>query len=188
MKVLLLKTKYHYKTGFTLIELLVVIAIIGILAAIGISSFEAARANTRDARRASDVTQIQKALFLYVVKNGDFPKLNGTHCIGKNTGETCWGDQNMPGNTALSQAIKKYMTDIPSDPSPGRGWGDTYMYLDGAINVNCTPASDSGQFILYRPEKQPASQSDCRIGTYACCGTGGPCSSQGGYYCALKLE
>lgn len=188
MGTLLLKKEHHYRGGFTLIELLVVIAIIGILAIVAISSLEAARENARDARRASDVTQIQKALFLYVVNNGSLPKLSGTHCIGKNTGETCWGDQNMPGNTALSQAIKKYMTAIPSDPSPGRGWGDTYMYLDGAINVNCTPAAENGQFILYRPEKQPASQSDCRIGTYACCGTGGPCVSQGGYYCALKIE
>ncbi|MEJ0053674.1 MAG: prepilin-type N-terminal cleavage/methylation domain-containing protein [bacterium] len=51
--------------GFTLIELLVVIAIIGILSSVVVVSLNAARAKARDAKRISDIHQIQKAVEIY---------------------------------------------------------------------------------------------------------------------------
>lgn len=174
--------------GFTLVELMIVVTIIGIIAAIALASLGLIKENARDKRRLTDITAIRHAMNLYATDNGSFPRLAGTHCIGKNNGETCWGDTNMPGSTALTQALQPHLKTIPMDPVSDRGWGDTYLYLDGFINVGCTPASESGQFILYRPNKQPAAQSDCQMGTYACCGTGGPCATLGGYYCAVKLD
>jgi len=50
------------KSGFTLIELLVVIAIIGILTAIVTANFTTAKSKARDAKRVSDLAQIQLAL------------------------------------------------------------------------------------------------------------------------------
>lgn len=58
--------------GFTLIELLVVIVIIGILASIGISSFDTSISKTRDARRKSDLAEISTALDRYYLKNGTY--------------------------------------------------------------------------------------------------------------------
>ena len=60
-------------TGFTLIELLVVIAIIGILATIVMVSLNTARAKARDARRISDVRQIQLALQMFYDATGAYP-------------------------------------------------------------------------------------------------------------------
>jgi len=59
--------------GFTLIELLVVIAIIGILATIVMVSLNTARAKARDARRISDVRQLQLALQMYYDASGSYP-------------------------------------------------------------------------------------------------------------------
>ena len=59
--------------GFTLIELLVVIAIIGILSSVVLASLNSAREKSRDARRVSDVKQLQLALELYYDANGNYP-------------------------------------------------------------------------------------------------------------------
>ena len=61
------------KNGFTLIELLVVIAIIGILATIVMVSLNTARSKARDARRVSDVRQLQLALQMSYDANGIYP-------------------------------------------------------------------------------------------------------------------
>lgn len=66
------------KHGFTLIELLVVIAIIGLLATIAVVALGNSRARARDARRLSDVRQIQTALQLYYQDQDGFPTSLGT--------------------------------------------------------------------------------------------------------------
>ncbi len=57
------------KKGFTLIELLVVIAIIGILSSVVLASLNTARKKARDAKRISDVKNLQLALELYFDSN-----------------------------------------------------------------------------------------------------------------------
>ena len=61
------------KRGFTLIELLVVIAIIGILSSVVLASLNSARLKGRDARRISDIKQLQTALNLYNDAHASFP-------------------------------------------------------------------------------------------------------------------
>ncbi len=61
------------KEGFTLIELLVVIAIIGILASTVMVSINSARIKSRDARRLTDMRQIQTALELYYNTYNRYP-------------------------------------------------------------------------------------------------------------------
>jgi len=71
-------TRRSQSRGFTLIELLVVIAIIGILSSVVLASLNSARQKGRDARRLSDVKQIQLALELYYDANGAYPATIGS--------------------------------------------------------------------------------------------------------------
>lgn len=61
------------EAGFSLIELLVVIAIIGILSTIVMVSLNTARGKARDARRISDVRQLQLTLQMYYDANNAYP-------------------------------------------------------------------------------------------------------------------
>src|SRR3989344_4171031 len=64
-----------HKKGFTLIELLVVIAIIGILAGIIIPNLAIARQSARDAKRISDIKNIQLSVALYYNDNLFYPRI-----------------------------------------------------------------------------------------------------------------
>jgi len=59
--------------GFTLIEMLVVVAIIGLLSSVVVVGLGSARQNARDARRISDIRQIQNALEVYYSTNQSYP-------------------------------------------------------------------------------------------------------------------
>ena len=66
-------SKKLYQRGFTLIELLVVIAIIGILSGVVVTSLNSGRIKARDARRISDLQQLQLALTSYYDTNQTYP-------------------------------------------------------------------------------------------------------------------
>ncbi len=99
--------KTLFKSGFTLIELLVVIAIIGILTAIVTANFTTARARARDAKRVSDVNQIQLALEQAFDKCSVFPS-PAEYAIPSNSINGC-----LVSGTKLSDFIAV----IPKDPT-----------------------------------------------------------------------
>ncbi len=59
--------------GFTLIEMLVVVAIIGLLSSVVVVGVGSARQRARDARRISDIRQIQNLLENAYVGAGAYP-------------------------------------------------------------------------------------------------------------------
>jgi len=82
------KKKLIDKKGFTLVELLIVMAIIGLLASIVLISLNIAKKKANDAKRLSDLKQIQIALEMYNDENGSYPNQN---CSSTDSG---WRDYN----------------------------------------------------------------------------------------------
>ncbi len=64
------------KKGFTLVELMVVVAVIAILATALLVGLGGARKRARDARRVSDMKQVQNVLELYYAKVGTYPNVS----------------------------------------------------------------------------------------------------------------
>lgn len=104
-------------TGFTLIELLVVIAIIGVLASIVLASLNSARRKSRDARRITDVKQIQLALELHFDGQGSaYPTAN----------ITCDATANAYGLQVLQ--TNGFIPTVPRDPLSTSGSPICYKY------------------------------------------------------------
>lgn len=105
--------------GFTLIELLVVIAIIGLLSTLAVVSLNNARQKSRDAKRLSDIKQVQTALELYYNDNNGYPTALGSQ-IGSATSTI-------------------YMATVPTAPTPADGTcsgaQNTYTYTSGGTST-----------------------------------------------------
>lgn len=120
----------RHSRGFTLIELLVVIAIIGILSSVVLASLNSARKKGRDARRISDVKQIQLALELYYDNNQSYP-----------TGGTV-------ASTTLATPLvsNNFISSIPQDPTNTGVYIYSYQGVDGT-GAACSTAPCSS-FII----------------------------------------
>ncbi len=116
------------KKGFTLIELLVVIAIIGLLSTLAVVALGSARVKARDAKRMSDLKQVQTALELYYTDQNSYP--SGPATLG-GTSAACL---NASGWTTTG-CSSPYMAEVPSDPSSG-----SYVYTatTGSYKIDAT--------------------------------------------------
>ncbi|MBI2609845.1 type II secretion system protein [Candidatus Giovannonibacteria bacterium] len=110
------------KKGFTLIELLVVIAIIGILASVVLANYNEGRKSARDARRVSDLRQVQLALENYFLNMRNYPA----------------------GNTwsSLTSPLSTYLPVVPVDPL--NSGSNVYNYKSlTAAGADCSSACTS---------------------------------------------
>lgn len=120
------------KKGFTLVELLVVISIIGLLSTLAVVSLSSARQKARDAKRASDVKQIQTALELYFSDQNTYPVVAAAVTLGDATHSTLSSGSSF----AAAATGTTYMGLVPANPAPG-GTAYTYTSLTGA-GAACT--------------------------------------------------
>jgi prepilin-type N-terminal cleavage/methylation domain-containing protein len=147
--------------GFTLIELLVVIAIIGILSSVVLASLNGARKKGRDARRISDLKQVQLALEMYYDANSsEYPD---SICTTASSG-SCTAGALMP----------TYISVTPNDPQAS---GTSYAYgYDNLTTAGAACAVASGVCTNYvigatlEDDTNPALNQDIdgTVGTVSC--------------------
>ena len=120
-----MKIAQNIQKGFPLIKLLIVIAVIGVLAvgAITIINPLSQIQKAQDARRKSDLSQIQKAIEQYYQNIGSYPPYfaaSDYRIKGLDGNAVNWGDSWLP-----------YISTMPSDPSSSKNYvyfstGQTY--------------------------------------------------------------
>ncbi|HVB19998.1 MAG TPA: type II secretion system protein [Candidatus Paceibacterota bacterium] len=133
------------KRGFTLIELLVVIAIIGVLSSVVLASLNTARGKANDAKRLSDMHQVQTALELYNLKNNGYPFSNNSGCGGWESTGSDASNNNFVSALVADGDIPKGVKD------PTAAWenscGNYAYYLYPAGSYGCD-ASRGAYYVL----------------------------------------
>ncbi|MEK7535854.1 MAG: type II secretion system protein [Patescibacteria group bacterium] len=122
---MLKRNKARKNKGFTLIELLVVIAIIGILSSVVLASLNTAREKARDARRISDIKNLQLALELHADDN------DGNYA-----------------DVLVDDLVPTYISSIPTDPSTGAAYlfasdGGNEYHLGATLEGANMPDNDA---------------------------------------------
>lgn len=102
--------------GFTFLELMLVIVILGVLAALISGNFVTSLKKGRDARRKTDLDQIQKALELYYEDKRAYPTPAAVNPKLPFQASFC--------ETNPCNGTKAYMQRMPGDPTSG----NTYDY------------------------------------------------------------
>ena len=126
------------KKGFTLIELLVVIAIIGVLSTLAVVALGSARQKANDAKRLSDVKQIQTALELYYTDNNHYPTTTAAVDLG-DTNHACL---NSADGFTTASCSSPYMGLVPTGPSSGEHY--QYTSSDPGSSYTLTTSLEVG--------------------------------------------
>ena len=106
------------RQGFTLIEILIVVAIIAILASVVLVGLGPTQRAGRDARRLSDIRQVQNGLELFYNKCGYYPGAVSAGACSAGAPPATWSTMGaMLTNAGLG------VSSVPGDPSANRSYG-----------------------------------------------------------------
>ncbi|TSC56728.1 MAG: hypothetical protein G01um101418_612 [Parcubacteria group bacterium Gr01-1014_18] len=132
--------------GFTLVELLVVVSIIGLLSTLAIVALGSARVKARDAKRVSDIRQLQTAVELFYSDKNGYPLVAaGGLVLGAGAGSVLSEDGFV---AAADPALKSvYMGKVPKNPLPG---GKDYKYT--GLKADRTECAVLGECVAYKLE------------------------------------
>lgn len=157
-------SKKNFSSGFTLIELIIVFGILAIVGVFILTTLDplAQFQKTNDAKRKSDLSQIQKALETFYQDNGYYPKSNASYQILRLDGTAI---------TRTSFAWVPYMVKVPFDSNSSK----EYIYY--------APGSTPQSYYLYasldRGSKDPqvCSSIPCpNVPSGVFCGSSNECS------------
>lgn len=118
------------KNGFTLIEVIIAVSVLAVLVAFILSTLNpfAQFQKSRDARRKSDLSQVQKALEQYYQDHQQYPPSSGDpsyYIMDTSTNPSTpvvWGNS--------TPVWQKYIEVLPKDPDAQK----RYIYLTGSNN------------------------------------------------------
>ena len=124
------------KSGFTLIELLVAMSILFMLASIVLTHSLDAEFTAHDAKRISDLREVQQALEQYAGDhNGAYPD-TGTEWHSQCT---YWGGYTNPADV-IPGLSPTYISQIPSDPdmdtTAGGNGACCYLYISDSVDYD----------------------------------------------------
>lgn len=152
------------RKGFTLIEILIVVAIIAILASVVLVGLGPAQQSGRDARRLSDLYQIQTALGLYNNKCGGFPGSGAGNCLGNLPGPAPYPAGNVGSvygavaNALLGASVG--VNSMPQDPTTGKSYYYSVPAVAGLQNTYVVSAvlenQNNAAFVNYHGPAMPA--------------------------------
>ncbi len=120
-----MRVPQHGRKGFTLIELLVVIAIIGILSTLAVVALNSARQRSRDAKRVSDIRQLQTSLELGYAESGGYPMADPAIVLGSANYDVLCINGSSVFQADNSGCTTILMGLVPSNPTPN---GADYLY------------------------------------------------------------
>ncbi len=128
-----LQVAIRQRKGFTLIEILIVVAIIAILASVVLVGLGPTQQSGRDARRISDLREVQNALELFYNKCGFYPGTAPSGVCATIAGSpgTAWSGTTASLSATLMAAAIGINSPLPDDPSTNR----TYAYGYNAANT-----------------------------------------------------
>jgi prepilin-type N-terminal cleavage/methylation domain-containing protein len=144
------------KKGFTLIELLVVIAIIGLLSTLAVVSLNNAREKSRDAKRVSDIRQIQTGLELYYADQNGYPVAAAAITLGAAGAKVLSANHDFSVTPAPADPGTIYIGNVPANPTPG---GAHYLYTSAAGTTYSITFTLEGQTGQLQPGARTASPS-----------------------------
>ena len=119
----------NLRKGFTLIEILIVVAIIAILASVVLVGLGPTQQAGRDARRLSDIHEVQNGFELFFNKCGYYPGQLSTAgaCTAGAPSPTTWAGV----QAALTTYTSLGVLSVPVDPTSGKQYGDYYGGTNG---------------------------------------------------------
>ena len=145
-----------FRKGFTLVELLVVISIIGILVGVVAVNSNAARRQSRDAKRKADIQNVAGALELYRAEHHFYP--NPSPANGLNSTP-------VTDYSGLAAALLQYTSNVPSAPQNGSAY---YYFSDGnrfVLEAQLENSSEAATFTLNSP-RSPSDPAFYSTGVY----------------------
>ncbi len=143
------------KKAFTLIELLVVVSIIGVLTAIVLTQFNVVKARARDAKRISDISQMQLIVQQYFDRCNQYPSATGT---GSNAGLNISSSVGCPAGVTLGT----FLTQLPTPPVEVSDNANPYTYR---YMVHTTSGINDDYYIVARLEQWNKALDDDLDGT-----------------------